>query len=383
MNADSPGAPAGASRATPGAPGDADRAPLRRLGDLMAGTGVDGVVLGDSRNLAWLLGVRTHVSTTAPPCLLAVVSGEPADPSLTVWTTVNEAARLADVEFTDPGCRVTPVIRTVGWQQDLWAEIPAGAGMGADLPRPGFRDLGEHIALLRRRLDARQRQQLSALTDAVTAVVESIARGLRPGVSESHVAGLVARELVSGGIDPIVLLVGSGDDLVRHRHPLPRPVPVHGRCMISVGARRRGLFTSVTRYVTFDRPARTGNDSYRRLLDVEAAFLDASLPGVSLSQALRTGAAAYRRNGFPDDTWLQHHQGGLGGFAAREVIAGRDPDLVLRPGMVLAWNPSADGWKIEDLHLVGDDGRLSPAAGATEWPTLRVGDRPRPGVLAL
>lgn len=115
-------------------------------------------------------------------------------------------------------------------------------------------------------------------------------------------------------------------------------------------------------------------------MQVEAAFLDATVPGVRLGTAFDAGAAAYARRGFAPDEWHHHHQGGFSGWAPREYPAHPGSDDVVEPGNVLAWNPSGDGWKVEDTWLVGPDG---PRAAAVDrgWPAVTVSGRTRPGVL--
>lgn len=95
-----------------------------------------------------------------------------------------------------------------------------------------------------------------------------------------------------------------------------------------------------------------------------------------------TGASAYAANHFDPDEWLKHHQGGLTGFSPRELIATPDTDLVLQEGMVLGWNPSGSGFKVEDTALVTATG-VDILTADSRWPSLNIGGRERPDVLEL
>jgi len=113
---------------------------------------------------------------------------------------------------------------------------------------------------------------------------------------------------------------------------------------------------------------------------VEAAFLDATLPGRSLGEAFAAGAEAYARHGFDPLEWHRHHQGGFTGWQPREFPADPASEPLLQDGCVVAWNPSAAGWKVEDTTLVTAAGPQPLVADGT-WPTIECGGRRRPDVL--
>jgi Xaa-Pro aminopeptidase len=85
---------------------------------------------------------------------------------------------------------------------------------------------------------------------------------------------------------------------------------------------------------------------------------------------------AYRHANRPDAI-REHHQGGITGYAARELIATPLTATVLEAGMAFAFNPGFAGMKIEDTFVLGPNGlenlTLDPA-----WPALDVQGRMRP-----
>ena len=85
---------------------------------------------------------------------------------------------------------------------------------------------------------------------------------------------------------------------------------------------------------------------------------------------------AYARVGFPR-AWGEHHQGGVGGYRSREVVATPGHPLVLEAGRVLAWNPSLSGAKVEDTFLLTEGGLLNLTEDPF-WPAVEVEGRRRP-----
>ena len=350
---------------------------LGRLAGVAAAAGVDTLVLREPATLAWLLEARVHVPLTLDAaCLDAVVDVSGDAPRLTVVTNSIEAPRLQETEVAD-----LPVEwAVVPWWESRDGRLPSGSGTGSDRPGPGTVDVGGAVRALRLTLSARQQRLLAGVCRDAAAAATRAAQGLTPGMSEYTAAGLFAAELMADGMDPVVLMVGGGDRGERHRHPLPTTRELGPLAMLVCCARRSGLVASVTRIVAFDRLPPATEDAYGRLLDVEQALLDASVPGARLGDVVVAGTTAYADNGFDALEWHRHHQGGLSGFVPREFPAHRGSDLVLGEGMVVAWNPSAEGVKVEDTALVTASGP-QVLVHDSEWPTVQAGGRSRPDIL--
>ncbi|HET7474548.1 MAG TPA: M24 family metallopeptidase [Dermatophilaceae bacterium] len=343
---------------------------------IAAEAGLDTLVLREPATLAWLFEARVHVPLTLDAACLEAVVHVADPPGLTVVTNAIEAPRLQDTELA--GLPAEWLV--LPWWQPRDAALPTGPQVGGDRPGLGTVDVRAGVAAVRRVLTPRQRDLLAAVgRDAACAATRTALR-VTPATSEYAAAGLFAAELMSAGMDPVVLMVAGGTRGGRHRHPLPTADPVGSRAMLVCCARRDGLIASVTRIVSFDPLSRAQEDTYRRLLLVERAFLDATQPGTQLAAAFSAGAAAYRAQGFDPQEWHRHHQGGLSGLQPREFPAHHDSEVVLREGMVAAWNPSAAGWKVEDTAVIRAGGP-DLLVHDPEWPCVEVGGRARPGVL--
>jgi len=349
---------------------------LAALAGLGRRHGVSTIVLRDPAALTWLLGARVNVPQTLDTACLDVVVDLTAPPRITIVTNAIEAPRLQDHELA--GIVADWVV--VPWWEGRDPALPSGAGVGSDRPVRDCVDLASDLAIVRRGLTARQQDDLRAVCRDTASAAGAAAELLTPAITGFQAAGVLARELLQRELDPIVLLVGADHTLVAHRHPLPTGDALGERGMLVACGRRHGLVASVTRIVAF-RPLAPGErDAYERLLLVEQGFLDATRVGVRIGDAFAAGADAYARHGFAGTEWHRHHQGGFSGFQPREFAAHAGSDAVIPAGGVVAWNPSADGWKVEDTTLVLESGP-EPLVADGLWPTVSVGGRTRPDIL--
>lgn len=348
----------------------ADRPAKRaRLLELLDRRGASALVLRSHAAVAWYLdGTRTHVSLAGDP-IAAVLVRRDGD-RLRVFA--NEADRMLDEELGDGGRGGLGIVR-VPWHEAL---VPS------DLDALDALDEAEVAADLRAArasLLPGELQRYRALCREVAVALTDAALAADPADTERAIAARLAGDLVARGIDPLVTLV-AGRARLGHRHPLPTGSPLGDRAMLVVCGRRHGLIANATRWVRFGPAGPAEADAMRRILDVEAAFLDATVPGATLGDAFAAGIAGYAANGFAPDEWTRHHQGGAAGYAGRDPRAVPGVGDVIRVNQPFAWNPSAPAAKVEDTVLVGPDG-IEVLTADPRWPTVRVGALARPAEL--
>lgn len=352
---------------------------LAALASVGRARGLDSVVLRDPANLTWLLGCRVNVPQTLDTaCLDAIVHLSSGSPRITLVTNAIEAPRLRDTEVAglDAEWEVVP------WWESRDQRLPTGQRVGSDRPSVDVAGVAADLAALRHHLTGHQRALLRLVCRDTAEAATAAAPQLTPMTSELAAAGLLSRELLERGLDPIVLMAGGAARTAAHRHPLPTTEALGARGMLVACGRRHGLVASVTRIVSFGPLPDETRDAYDRLLRVEAAFLDATHVGVSLGAAFTAGATAYATEGFDATEWHRHHQGGLSGFQPREFPAHHASETTVTEGAVVAWNPSAAGVKVEDTSLVLESG-AEPLVDDGVWPTTTIGGRPRPDVMVL
>jgi hypothetical protein len=141
----------------------------------------------------------------------------------------------------------------------------------------------------------------------------------------------------------------------RYRHPLPADEPVRGRVMLVVCAERGGLYANLTRIIAFEE---ADPDVQRRQAacdNVLRRMREATRPGRTLAEVFADCQRFYAEEGFVDG-WRDHHQGGLTGYASRELVASPATRNTIRERYAFAWNPSLAGAKAEETFVLLDDG---------------------------
>ncbi|WP_344678507.1 M24 family metallopeptidase [Microbacterium schleiferi] len=330
---------------------------MRILG-LLDAIGQEALDLRSPSALAWYLeGARVTVSPVGDP-VVAVRVDRLGD---RVFVYANELERLVAEELP-PGLDVTPV----PWHRPLLDR--SGAAQEAAF---------EHEVRAARTslLPAELERYRGLCTDAARVVTE-VASTARPKHTEREIAGRVAGSLASLGVEPLVVLV-AGASRVLARHPLPTDARLGDRLMITVSARRHGMFTNLTRWVHFGKVDKVLADRLAALRRVEADAFAATRIGRNLSSVLADISTAYPRHGFSPDEWTRHHQGGPTGYAGRDPRATLETFDRLGAPQPFAWNPTAPGVKIEDTVLLSSSG-LEVLTVDSRWPSLEVAGLDRP-----
>lgn len=352
---------------------------LRALTQIAATRNIQILVLRRQGSLAWLFGARSHVPYTLDRSWFdAIVDFSGHQPQVTIMTNKIEAQRLQETELADFSVEWS----VLDWWQDRAASLPKGTEVGSDLPVGYMVDISQDIASMKRTLTKSQVSKLEQVCRDSALIGTSVAGQIHPTMTETHVAGIISAAMLDRELDPVTILVSGGDRIRNHRHPLPTRKPIGDRATVVFCGRRSGLISAVTRIVSFRPLRQSEKDTYQRLLEVEGEFLDATCIGVPIGQAFSSGVAGYARNGFSTVEWHRHHQGGFTGWESREYPACSDSSDLLVDGSVVAWNPSAEGLKVEDTTLVSSSGPRTLVHDPF-WPTVEVRGRQRPQIVEL
>lgn len=211
----------------------------------------------------------------------------------------------------------------------------------------------------------RYRKTGQLASQAMTAAMKQA----HPDMTEAELAGIGARELLTRGLDPTLILVGNHDRVQVHRHPLPKNNRLGDSAMMVFCARGAGLYANLTRFTFFRPLSELEAKKFRTLRGIEAAALSATRTEKTISKVYQQIAQVYEQTGYGREIH-NHHQGGPTGYLSREAIArpvaGDTPAEIIRNRMAFAWNPSLPGAKVEDTVLFLD-GKIEVLTQDPEW----------------
>jgi Xaa-Pro aminopeptidase len=343
---------------------------LALLRDVLDQTAAGALRLRGSDWFAWLTAGGSNAVLLSAETGVAEVLVSRDDAC--VLTDDIEAARLREEEVP-PGFsyHVAPWTELELRERYVF-EVAGEQPVLSDRPTNGEQPLPPTLRQRRMVLGEDELQRYRELGRAAAEAMSEALRQARPEWTEYQLAGAGANALMKRGFDPPLVLAAGERRLPLYRHPTPSNEPIGRQAMLVFCARRHGLYANLTRFVSFG-PAPA---EQRELMTVEATGLDAIQPGHSLSSVYFALEQAYRHANRPDAI-REHHQGGITGYAARELIATPLTATVLEAGMAFAFNPGFAGMKIEDTFVLGPNGlenlTLDPA-----WPALDVQGRMRP-----
>jgi Xaa-Pro dipeptidase len=323
----------------------------RSLRELMESRGVGALLLSHPANFAWYTGGADN----------RVDRGVPAGVA-SILLTADDAYILTDnIEAPRMRGEQTPSMEVVEhpWHEEstvLLRELTGGAGVGVDGPFEHGQDLSTEIAPLRYVLDHDAIEAYRRLGADTGLAMSEVVESLSPETDELEAAADLSDACLKRCMYTPVLLAASRERLVRYRHPIPRGGPLGKQAMLVACAERGGLFANLTKMVYFDDP---DPETLRRQQACEETLRrmreEATREGRTLSQAFDDCRRFYAEAGFPGG-WQHHHQGGMTGYASREIIATPSAQQEIREGQAFAWNPSLEGAKAEDTFVLGPNG---------------------------
>jgi Xaa-Pro dipeptidase len=323
----------------------------QRLRELMDRRRLEALQLRRSTNFAWYTdGADNRVDHASPFGVADVLITHDAE---YIFTNNIEAPRMRQEQTPDFEIVEHP------WYADEVAAVREAIGtcpLGTDFPLENALDVSSEVAPLRYVLDPDALERYRKVgVDAAAAVAEA-ADTLEPGMSEHEAAANLAAACRQRGLFSSVLLAAADDRISRYRHPIPHGGSLGRRAMLVVSAERGGLYINVTRMVYFEEPDK---ELQRRLEACETILRrmreEATCPGRTLAEAFEDCQHFYAEVGFPDQ-WKLHHQGGMTGYASREVIATPATPQEIQLGQAFAWNPSITGAKAEETFVLTESG---------------------------
>jgi Xaa-Pro dipeptidase len=322
-----------------------------KLRGLMERLGLGALLMRRPANFAWYTGGADNRVDHAAPVGVAGI----------LLTLEEEYVLTDNVEAPRMRGEETPDFEVVEhpWYSDpldVIRELAGGSTPGTDFSAPNVRDVSEEISPLRYVLDAAAVELYRQLGSETAEAISEAAASLKPDTNESEAAANLSAACRRRGMFAPVLLAASGARMESYRHPIPHDDVLGRRAMLVVCAERSGLYANQTHIVDFEEPDR---ETGRRQGACEAILRrmreEATRPGRTLADAFADCQRFYAEEGFPDG-WREHHQGGMTGYASREIIATPAAHQEIHTGQAFAWNPSLAGAKAEETFILTNAG---------------------------
>lgn len=320
-----------------------------KLRGLMDRLGLGKLLLQRPANFAWYTGGADNRVDHADPLGVAAILLT-AEAEYVVCDNI-EAPRMREEETPDFEVLKHP---WYGDPSEAMGEVGNGA-LGADHLLEGATNVAQDVAPMRYVLDEEaigRYRQLGADTEAT---IEEAAASLEPGMDEYEAAANLVAVCRRRGLFSPVVLASSEDRIPRYRHPIPRGNSLGGRAMLVVSAERGGLYANLTRMVQFEEPDAEFVRRQTACENVLGRMREATAPGRTLAEVFEDCKRFYGEEGFPGE-WENHHQGGLTGYASREIIVTPETRVEIQSGMAFAWNPSVTGAKAEETFVLTGSG---------------------------
>jgi Xaa-Pro dipeptidase len=322
-----------------------------QIQDLLERTGLGAVVLGRFPNFAWYSGgADNRVDHSAPFGVAQLV------------ITPDQAYVLTDsIEAERMRVEQTPALEVVSypWYQNPHStlqELSAGKPVGSDGAIAESTDVSAELALYRRVLDADAIAQYREVGRLTVAAMDETAAALAPGMSEFEAAAALESACRRRGLYSPVVMAAGDDRITQYRHPVVHDQVFHRRVMLVVCGERHGLYADLTRFVHFDEPDAELQGRFAACDTIlQRMREEGTQPGATLADAFKACTRFYADAGYPDE-WKLHHQGGMTGYATREVVATPHTQDPVRAGQAFAWNPSVTGAKAEETFVLTASG---------------------------
>ena len=273
------------------------------------------------------------------------------------------------------------------WYEDPLEKIERflGDSPASDEGIPGFINVSEDLKNLRMVMSVWEIDRARRMGREMEKILEGAIEDSRSDMSELELAGEIKKRFQVEGYELPVLLVFSESTRKLYRHNLPGSNRLGRFFFVSICAEKYGLVLSMTRSAAFVGVPDDIEMQHYLNTKIDARIMESTEPGKALRDMFFTIRDIYSEYNHEDE-FEKHHQGGIAGYNSREEKATPSSQTVLKPNMLVAWNPTITGTKSEDTILLKEDGfELLTFTKESKWPELNLGNNPtrRPGIRVL
>jgi len=338
--------------------------------------GVDVLVAMSPENFTYISGAWVlTVGSIRPRHAYAIIprQGEPVTLVCSIEeNTMRDESWIGDVqaytEFADePVLKLADLLKARGWDKgrigiDL-GYLPqiSYARLAAALPDASLVDTTDVVAAARTIKDA---DEVAALERAARSTHEAVLEAMeasRLGESEKTMADRIVNGMINRGGDTGLFTCFASGDRTKIGHAMPTDrVPKESEIIrFDVGARYCQWMSDFARTYSTGNPTTLQKDTYRSLVRVHKETIGAVRPGVTAEELFFVCKESFGKHGL---AFHMPHVGHSFGVELHENPMLRPGDRTrIETGMVLniepfVFDPERNGYHVEDLFVVTDDG---------------------------
>jgi Xaa-Pro aminopeptidase len=235
----------------------------------------------------------------------------------------------------------------------------AQAARGKSRLKPSF-GLMEELRVIK---DAGEISQIRASVLLAASLFQTALSVIKPGVSESQVAGELELQARRAGAEKMSFdtIVAAGvRSALPHGRASSQAVPAEGFIILDYGVILGGYCSDMTRTVHAGPVSRAHRGMYNAVREAQTASVAAVRPGVETGEVDRAGRELLKEAGF--EAYFTHSTGhGVGIEIHEPPRVARGQTQKLAPGMVITiepgiYIPEEGGVRIEDMVLVTETG---------------------------
>lgn len=341
------------------------KAKVDKIRRFMDKNGLKGVLLTTQHNFSWLScgGDNQIIRGREIGFVSFFITGD----KVYLVTNNIEMPRVLNEEVLGVPVEQYEYVWTEDGVKNMLGDIVVDGKVASDANFPGTINMESEIGLLRTPLLAPEIERYRKLARMCEISLNETMKEIEVGMEEYEIQGIIGGKLLSKGIYPVVLLVGTDERIFNYRHPMPTEKKLERYCMVVICAQRWGLILNMTRLVYFGKLTDEIKERYEALHIVDMAYITATRVGNRIKDIFEVGKVAYKSVGYEGEE-KKHFQGGTCGYLTREQ--GLDPynAYEISDGEIFAHNPTITGTKIEDSIMI-KNGRYEVLTLSDDWPS--------------
>lgn len=341
-------------------------AKMAKVAELLRQVGCEGLLLVDAANFAWLTSGAMWRGLSDPAAEPAAYgNGE----HRWIIASNTDSQRLFDEEVDGLGFQLKEWPWHWGRDQFL-ADLCHNRKVACDRAVNGVVNVADQMRRLRRQLTAYEQACQLALGQTVAHALEATCRTLTPGESEREIAGHLSHRLIHRGVLPLHVGVAVDGRSHLYRRFGFTSAPLEHYAVLTVTARKYGLYVSASRSVCFgDVPAELRQD-HNAVSRVSAGYVASTWPDAVPREILLTGRRIYLISGYEHE-WQLAPQGHITGRSPVEMALTPQTEELFQAGWAVTWNASAGAANSCDTFLITEEG--ARLVTPTEyWPLKRI-----------